>query len=162
MCSQDADTDCGGSDTCEATETDDEVNPVHAANAPSSESNADYANVSHPVDMSVRHNMMPSSYPRVPFAGGNDSVASSMQYPGTSYASNTSYASSTSYASGDAGMSSYANLSTAPVPPFSSYSPYGAVPFGSAGMMPGELPVHPCPVVPSRDATSSLSGAHPK
>ena len=164
---QDADTDCGGSDTCEATETDNEAPPVPAAavsapsgvskvdySAPSGASNVDYIDPSCPIDLSINKSTLPSAYPHVPFAGGDKS----MQYPGTSLACGGT----------DARIPGYANMPSAsvgsmpPAVPFCSYSPYStAVPFSGASMMPGLPSVYPRPVLPSRHAMPPVSGVHP-
>ena len=175
---QDADTDCGGSDTCEATETDNEAPPPPAMavsapsgvskvdysapsgvskvdySAPSGVSKVDYIDPSCPIDLSINKSTLPSAYPHVPFAGGDKS----MQYPGTSLACGGT----------DVRIPGYANMPSAsvgsmpPAVPFCSYSPYStAVPFSGASMMPGLPPVYPRPVLPSRHAMPPVSGVHP-
>lgn len=149
---EDADTDCGGSNTCEATETDDEVPPAAAVSDPSIESKVDYIDTSCPIDLSVNKSVLPSGYPHVPFAGGDKS----MQYPGMSLACGVT----------ESRIPDYANIPSAsvgsmpPMVPFCNYSPYAAVPFSGASMMPGVPPIYPSPVLPSRHAMPPLSGVH--
>ena len=124
---------------------------------PSSERKEDYTDPSCPIDLSINKGTLPSSYPHVPFAGSDKLAARPTQYPGTSLACGSTEATIPGYAN-----MPYASVGSIPkMVPFCNYSPYAAMPSSGASMMPGALPMYPCPVVPSRHAMPHVSGVHP-